>query len=447
MARQHWSPAHAKGETAMTVIATVGSNDEAAQIYNKIAWRVIPILVLIFLFANLDRANVGFAALQMKQELGFSNAAYGFGAGIFFLGYFIFEIPSNIALEKLGARIWFTRIVLTWGAATVALAFVNETTLFYVLRFVIGAAEAGAAPGVMLFLSQWVPDSQRGRFNALFWVSAPLAFVLSGPLSGLILTQLNGSLGYSGWRWLFVVEGLMTIAVAPLILLGLPNRIRDAGWLTAEEKQYAEAAVSRVSDAANAHTYADALRKPETLLCCAAYFLLLVGYYGIAFWLPQIIRQSGISDTWTIGWVSSLPWLAAAITVVFVGPFSDSPGRRKMVRIVSIAMTALGFWMSAFFSAHFGLALLGLTLAAVGILAASTVFWAILARIYVGSAAAIGFATINSLGNLGGFASPYMLGIVTDFTGSIVLGMYVITGSIILSGVVMSIAFRKMPSS
>lgn len=431
----------------MTVIATVGSNDEAAQIYNKIAWRVIPILVLIFLFANLDRANVGFAALQMKQELGFSNAAYGFGAGVFFLGYFIFEIPSNIALEKLGARIWFTRIVLTWGAATMALAFVNDTTLFYVLRFVIGAAEAGAAPGVMLFLSQWVPDSQRGRFNALFWVSAPLAFVLSGPLSGLILTQLNGSLGYSGWRWLFLVEGLMTIAVAPLILLGLPNRIRDAGWLTAEEKQIAEAAVSRVADAANAHTYADALRKPETLLCCAAYFLLLIGYYGIAFWLPQIIRQSGISDTWTIGWVSSLPWLAAAIAVVFVGPFSDSPGRRKMVRILSVAMTAFGFWMSAFFSANFALALLGLTLAAVGILAASTVFWAILARIYVGSAAAIGFATINSLGNLGGFVSPYMLGVVTDFTGSIVLGMYVITGSIVLSGVVMSIAFRNMPSS
>jgi MFS family permease len=431
----------------MTVIATVGSNDGAAQIYNKIAWRVIPILILIFLFANLDRANVGFAALQMKQELGFSNAAYGFGAGVFFLGYFVFEIPSNIALQKVGAKIWFTRIVLTWGAATMALAFVNDTTMFYVLRFAVGAAEAGAAPGVMLYLSQWVPDSQRGRFNALFWVSAPLAFVLSGPLSGLILTALNGSLGYSGWRWLFLVEGLMTIAVAPLILFGLPNRIQDARWLTDEEKQYARNAVSSVSQSADAHTYADALRKPETLLCCAAYFLLLIGYYGIAFWLPQIIRQSGISDTWTIGWISSLPWLAAAITVIFVGPYSDSPGRRKLVRILSVSTIAVGFWMSAFFSANVSLALLGLTLAAIGILAASTVFWAILARMYVGKAAAIGFATINSLGNLGGFVSPYMLGIVTDYTGSTVIGMYVITASIVLSGVVMSIAFRNVPST
>ncbi|QQO12519.1 MFS transporter [Bradyrhizobium diazoefficiens] len=431
----------------MTTITTVYTTEDAGQLYTKIAWRIIPILILIFFFANLDRANVGFAALQMKQELGFSNAAYGFGAGIFFLGYFIFEIPSNIALEKVGAPIWFTRIVLTWGIATSALAFVHDATLFYVLRFVIGAAEAGAAPGVMLFLSQWVPDSQRGRFNALFWVSAPIAFVVSGPLSGFILTQLNGTLGYSGWRWLFLVEGLLTIAVAPLILLGLSNRIQDAPWLTASEKKAAQDAVSHVAEGADAHTYKDALRKPETLLCCGAYFLLLIGYYGIAFWLPQIIKQSGISDTWTIGWVSSLPWLAAGIAVLFVGPFSDSPGRRKAVRIASVSITAIGFWISAYFSASVGLALLGLTLAAVGILATSTVFWAILARIYAGSAAAIGFATINSLGNLGGFVSPYMLGVVTDFTGATVLGMYLIATSIVLSGVAMSVAFRKMPSA
>lgn len=426
--------------TTITGVSPIVSTD---RLYTKIAWRIIPILILIFFFANLDRANVGFAALQMRQELGFSNAAYGLGAGMFFIGYFLFEIPSNIALEKVGAKIWFARIVLTWGIATVALAFVADTTWFYVLRFVIGAAEAGTAPGVMLFLSQWVPDSQRGRFNSLYWVSVPIAFVAAGPLSGLIMTQFNGLAGYSGWQWLFAVEGVLTILVAPLILLGLANDIKDAKWLTEDEKRVAEDGVAKLAKAANAHTYKDALRKPETILACLAYFFLLIGYYGIAFWLPQLIKQAGISDTMTIGWLAALPWLAAGLSVVFVGPFSDSPGRRGAVRTIAMLMTAVGFWMSAYFSASIALSLFGLTMAAVGILSASTVFWANLARIYIGGAAAVGFATINSIGNLGGFVSPYMLGLITDATGSTVLGMHAIAASIAISGTLMAVCFRK----
>jgi len=427
----------------MTTITGVSPIVSADRLYTKIAWRIVPILILIFFFANLDRANVGFAALQMRQELGFSNAAYGLGAGIFFIGYFLFEIPSNIALEKVGAKIWFARIVLTWGIATVALAFVTDTTWFYVLRFIIGAAEAGTAPGVMLFLSQWVPDSQRGRFNSLYWVSVPIAFVAAGPFSGLIMTQFNGLAGYSGWQWLFAVEGILTILVAPLILFGLANDINDAKWLTDDEKRVAQDGVAKLAKAANAHTYKDALRKPETILACLAYFFLLIGYYGIAFWLPQLIKQAGISDTMTIGWLSALPWLAAGFSVVFVGPFSDSPGRRGAVRTIAILMTAIGFWMSAYFSASIALSLFGLTMAAVGILSASTVLWANLARIYIGGAAAVGFATINSIGNLGGFVSPYMLGLITDATGSTVLGMYAIAASIAISGLLMSICFKK----
>jgi MFS family permease len=430
----------------MSAISGVSPIAGTDRLYTKIAWRIIPILILIFFFANLDRANVGFAALQMKQELGFSSAAYGLGAGIFFLGYFLFEIPSNIALEKVGAKIWFTRIVLTWGIATGALAFVSDTTWFYILRFIIGAAEAGTAPGVMLFLSQWIPDSQRGRFNSLYWVSVPIAFVAAGPMSGFIMTQFNGLAGYSGWQWLFAVEGILTILVAPLILFGLANDIRDAKWLTEDEKLVAQAGVANLAKSANAHTYKDALRKPETILACLAYFFLLIGYYGIAFWLPQLIKRAGISDTMTIGWLSALPWLAAALTVVFIGPFSDSQGRRRAVRTIAILMTAVGFWMSAYFSTNITLSLFGMTMAAVGILSASTVFWANLARIYVGGAAAVGFATVNSIGNLGGFVSPYMLGLITDSTGSPVLGMYAITASIVISGVLMSICFRNSES-
>jgi MFS family permease len=434
------------GAGLMSAISGVSPIAGTDRLYTKIAWRIVPILILIFFFANLDRANVGFAALQMKQELGFSSAAYGLGAGIFFLGYFLFEIPSNIALEKIGAKIWFTRIVLTWGIATGALAFVSDTTWFYILRFIIGAAEAGTAPGVMLFLSQWIPDTQRGRFNSLYWVSVPIAFVAAGPMSGFIMTQFNGLAGYSGWQWLFAVEGILTILVAPLILFGLANDIRDAKWLTEDEKLVAQAGVANLAKSANAHTYKDALRKPETILACLAYFFLLIGYYGIAFWLPQLIKRAGISDTMTIGWLSALPWLAAALTVVFIGPFSDSQGRRRAVRTIAILMTAVGFWMSAYFSTNITLSLFGMTMAAVGILSASTVFWANLARIYVGGAAAVGFATVNSIGNLGGFVSPYMLGLITDSTGSPVLGMYAITASIVISGVLMSICFRNSES-
>jgi MFS family permease len=431
---------------SMTTMSEVDPIADTDRLYTKIAWRIIPILILIFFFANLDRANVGFAALQMRQELGFSNAAYGLGAGIFFIGYFLFEIPSNVALEKVGAKIWFARIVLTWGIATVALAFVSNTTWFYILRFIIGAAEAGTAPGVMLFLSQWVPDSQRGRFNSLFWVSVPIAFVTAGPLSGFIMTHFNGLAGYSGWQWLFAIEGVLTTLVAPLILFGLANDIKDAKWLTEDEKRIAQDGVAKLAKVANAHTYKDALKKPETILACVAYFFLLIGYYGIAFWLPQLIKQAGISDTMTIGWLSALPWLAAGLSVVFVGPFSDSPGRRGAVRTIAMLMTAVGFWMSAYFSASITLSLFGLTMAAVGILSASTVFWADLARIYIGGAAAVGFATINSIGNLGGFVSPYMLGLITDSTGSSVLGMYAIVASIVISGLLMLICFRNSES-
>jgi len=294
------------------------------RLYTKMARRLSPVLIAIFFFANLDRANVGFAALQMREELGLSNAAYGLGAGIFFLGYFLFEIPSNIALQKVGAKLWFARIVLTWGIATAALAFVKDATWFYVLRFIIGAAEAGAAPGVMWYLSQWIPNSQRGRFNSLYWVSVPIAFVVSGPLSGYIMTSLDGLSGYSGWQWLFLVEGGLTVLVAPLIFFGLANEIKDAKWMTDDEKRIAEEGVTDLVNAAGAHSYRDALRKPETILSCLAYFFLLIGYYGIAFWLPQLIKQTGISDTMAIGWLSALPWLVAGLSVVFVGPFSDA---------------------------------------------------------------------------------------------------------------------------
>jgi MFS family permease len=436
---------HKTGDKRMTVTSldTAPPISSTGALYTKIAWRIIPFLMLIFFFANLDRANVGFAALQMRQELGFSNTAYGLGAGIFFLGYFLFEIPSNIMLQRVGARLWFARIVFTWGLATISMAFVKDTTWFYILRFIVGASEAGAAPGVMLYLSQWVPDSQRGRLNALYWISAPLAFVISGPLSGGIMTQMHSVAGHSGWQWLFLVEGALTILAAPLIYFALPDRIRDAKWLTEAEKQIAEAGAQSVQKTAKVHTYKDALKRPETIFACLAYFFLLIGYYGIAFWLPQLIKLAGTTNTMTVGWISTLPWLASIVAVYFIGPFSDRNGRRGMVRTTAVFLTAFGFAFSAYFNTNLPLSILGLMLAAAGILCGSTVFWANMARIYVGGAAAVGFATVNSIGNLGGFVSPYTLGFIMDKTGSPVLGMYAISACVVVSGILMYFCFRK----
>ncbi|MDB5820818.1 MAG: hypothetical protein JWQ11_4458, partial [Rhizobacter sp.] len=300
-----------------------------------------------------------------------------------------------------------------------------------------------AAPGVMLYLSQWVPDSQRGRFNALYWISAPFAFVVSGPLSGGIMTEFHQTAGFSGWQWLFLVEGALTIVAAPLIYFVLPDRIRDAKWLTEAEKRVAEAGAQSAAKSAKVHTYKDALKRPETILACLSYFFLLIGYYGIAFWLPQLLKMTGITSTVTLGWLSTLPWLASIAAVYVVGPYSDRNGRRGKVRTISVFMTAVGFCVSAYFASSLTLSLAGLMIAASGILCASTVFWANMARIYVGGAAAVGFATVNSIGNLGGFVSPYALGIIMDKTGSPVLGMYAIAMSLVVSGCLMYFCFRN----
>lgn len=426
----------------MTVATDFRSSATSDQLYTKVAWRLLPILILFFLIANIDRANVGFAALQMKQELGLSNAAYGLGAGVFFIGYFVFEIPSNIVLEKVGARVWFTRILLTWGVATLAMAFVNSTTSFYIIRFIIGAAEAGASPGVMWYFSQWIPNRQRGRFNAIFWVSIPMAFVIAGPFSGMIMTQLDGVAGYAGWRWLFIAEGAMTLLVAPLVFFGLTNSIQEAKWLTENEKSQVAEAVAIEARAALAHDYRGVFNKPETIYACLAYFFAIVGYYGMAFWLPQIIKKAGIADTSTIGWLSALPWLIAAVAVVILGPLSDAPGRRKTLRNLLMSLGAIGYCVSAYFADNIILSLAGMSAAAVGIICGPVIFWSGLARIYVGGAAAVGFAAVNSIGNLGGFASPYMLGLIMDAAGSPVVGMYAIACSIVISAILMGVCLR-----
>ncbi|WP_042337064.1 MFS transporter [Bradyrhizobium sp. DOA9] len=414
-------------------------------VYAKVAWRILPILFVVQLIGIVDRFNVGFAQLQMSKELGLSNAAYGFGAGLFFIGYFVFEIPSNMILARVGAKAWFTRILVTWGIATVAMAFVTNETWFYVLRFLVGAAEAGFAPGTQLYFSRWFPNGYRGRVNGWFLMSIPLAGMLNGPISGNILGHLSGFAGLSGWQWLFLIEGVVTIALAPLLFVILPNEPKNAGWLGKDERLIVEEGVETSRRLAHTHAIGDMLRSPRTLLMAAVYFLLLLGNYGIAFWMPQIIKGSGIADPVAIGWLAAVPSLCAFVAMPLFSRLSDAGGR-KWYLVVGGLTAAIGLVITSLNSTNTTLAIVGLALTASGVLGCIPVFWAYAARVYFGPAAVVGFALINSVGNLAGFVAPSYIGIVADATGSPVNGVHAIAIGQIVAILLIAAFFDKADS-
>ena len=296
--------------------------------YRKAVWRIVPLLIVCFIFAYFDRVNISFAKLQMQGDLGLSNAAYGFGASIFFVGYFIFEIPSNLILSRVGARVWIARIMISWGIASAAMMFVTSETWFYVLRFVIGATEAGFLPGIILYFTYWFPAKRRARINALFMTSISISGVIGGPLSGFIMTRFGGLGGLAGWQWLFLLEGLPTALLGLLVLAILDDRIASATWLSAEEKAVLQANLDR-EDHGTSHKFIDAMRQPGTLLLSLIYLFMLMGLYGLTFWMPQLIKNTGITSPMTIGLLTAIPYAAAGIGMVALGKSSDRHGERR----------------------------------------------------------------------------------------------------------------------
>jgi MFS family permease len=395
-------------------------------LYSRVAWRLIPIIFLVQIFGFLDRANVGFAKLQMQHDLSLSNAAYGLGAGIFFIGYFLFEIPSNLLLNRIGAKLLFARTLLVWGLATVAMAFVSNDIEFYILRFIIGVAEAGFAPGTQLYLSQWFPARYRGRINGAFLISLPVGLALGGPIAGLVMGTLHQVGGYAGWQWLFVIEGTISVALVPLLLKRLPNRLEDAKWLNVNEKQIVADDVAQLARQADSHRWT-ATFSPMILCLTTIYFLVLAGNYGIGFWLPQIIHNSGVTKTITVGMLSSVPYLFTIAAMLFIGKMSDRAQDRSHYLVFCSLLSALGLVITAVWIKDTAIGLMGMTLVSVGILSSIPVFWAVVARRLTGAAAVVGFAFINSVGNLAGFASPYAIGVITDKTGTQVSGLYALS--------------------
>ncbi|MEG0556253.1 MAG: MFS transporter [Comamonas sp.] len=393
--------------------------------YRKIAWRLIPFLVFLFILAWIDRVNVGFAKLQMLQDLQFSEAIYGLGAGIFFIGYFLFEVPSNLLLEKIGTRKTLMRIMVIWGIIATAMAWVTTPMQFYVARFLLGAFEAGFFPGVVLYLTYWFPAHHRARVNGLFMTSFAIAGAVGGPIAGAIMNGMQGVGHLANWQWLFILEGIPSVIAGFFVLKFLPEKPENARWLTRAEQQAVSRAVAAENQQGHKHvSLLSACRDYRVWLCAAVYFCIVSGNATIAFWSPSIIKEIGIQNTLQIGLISAIPFLAGTLAMVWNGLHSDKTGERRMHCAIAALIAAAGLILTGLFLHSAVLALCALTLASIGILAAFPVFWSIPSAFLAGTAAAGGIALINSIGNLAGFVAPYMIGALKTSTGSLSSGLY-----------------------
>jgi ACS family tartrate transporter-like MFS transporter len=387
-------------------------------IISKAAKRILPILMLCYLAAFLDRVNIGFAALTMNQDLGFSASAFGFGAGIFFLGYVLCELPSNLMLARVGARRWIARILITWSILSAATAFVWSPASFYIVRILLGAAEAGFFPGMIFYMTLWFPRAYRGGMFASFNVAVPLASVIGAPISGLILENLNGVAGLHGWQWMFLIEGVPALIMGLVVLFALPQEPKTASFLNDEERQWLTNRLDSEREAQETverFSVGRALVDPRVLLMCLIAVGLVIGTTGIAIWMPQFIKQFGLSNIQT-SFVSAIPPAFMAVAMIVVGRHSDKTGERVWHTAGPFLASAVGFVMAAFATNPI-IGLVGLTIGAAGIGGASPTIWIFPSTLLTGTAAAAGIALINSVGSTGGFFGPTIIGWVRDATG------------------------------
>ncbi len=403
-----------------------------AATYRKLTWRLMPLLLICYIVAYLDRVNVGFAKLQMLSDLGFSEIVFGAGAGIFFIGYFLFEVPSNIILHRVGARVWIARIMISWGLLSAAMMFVTSAPLFYLMRFLLGAAEAGFFPGIILYLTYWYPAHRRGRITSIFMTGIALAGVIGGPLSGFIMSKMAGVNGWAGWQWMFLLEGLPSVLLGLVVIAILDDRIADAKWLTEEERALLTANIASDSAHKEDASVFTVLTSARVWLMALIYFCYAMGLYGVSFWLPTIIKAMGIADPLEIGLMSAIPYGAAVIVMLFVSRSADQLRERRWHVAIPGLLGAAGLLLSVLWSHDTLWAMAALTLATAGILTTLPLFWSLPTAFLTGTGAAAGIAMINSLGNLAGFSSPFAVGWLKQATGSTDTGMYMMAGSLVL---------------
>ena len=427
----------------MTTTNLAAGAEDAA--YARVTWRLLPLLFICYVAAYLDRVNVGFAKLQMLNDLKFSEAIYGLGAGIFFIGYFLFEVPSNLMLHRFGARKWIARIMITWGVISGCMMFVQSPTSFYILRFFLGVAEAGFFPGIILYLTYWYPAARRAKVTALFMTGIPMAGVIGGPLSGWILTAFDGMNGMAGWKWLFLLEAIPSVILGIVVFVVLNDKIADAKWLSSDEKKMLQKNLDADGVHMEDHSAAGAFKNPKVWILSAAYFGFIMGLYGVGFWLPSLVKASGVANTTTIGFLTAIPYAAAVACMIWTSRNSDRTGERRWHIAIPALAGAIGLVASTLVPQTPLWAIVTLTIATMGILTGLAQFWCLPPAFLGGAAAAAGIALINSVGNLAGFVSPFIVGWIKQVTGSTNNGLFVIAASLIVGGViVLSMSKRKV---
>jgi MFS transporter, ACS family, tartrate transporter len=413
------------------------------RVLRKVTYRLVPFVMLLYFVAFLDRVNIGFASLTMNKDLGFSSTVFGTGSGIFFVGYFLFEVPSNLVLHKIGARIWIARVMITWGLVSGAMIFVQGPLSFYILRFLLGVAEAGFFPGIILYLSYWFPARRRASVTAIFMAAAPLSTALGSPISGALL-EMHGLLGLSGWQWMFLVEALPAVLLGIAVLFLLTDRPAKATWLADDERVWlidAMAAEQAGKSDRASHSFWSGLADIRVMALSLIYFGTSAGLYTLGIWSPQIIKEFGLT-TLEVGFLNAIPGILAVTAMVLWSCHSDRTGERTW-HVVGACLLASAGLLFAGSAATVTAVLIALSLVNIGISASKPPLWSMPTLFLSGSAAAAGIATINSIGNLGGFAGPFMIGWIKDLTGSFLGGLYFVAGLLILSAVLTLVLARS----
>ncbi|USX24079.1 MFS transporter [Oxalobacteraceae bacterium OTU3CINTB1] len=409
--------------------------------YKKATWHLIPFIFVCYFFNYLDRVNVGFAKLEMLDALKLSNTVYGLGAGIFFIGYVLSGVPSNLILHKLGARRWIAVMMVAWGALSACMLFVTTPLSFYVLRFFTGVAEAGFFPGMVLYFTHWFPSQKRGQVMALFMSAIPISGLIGGPLSGWMLAHFSaGQGGMMGWQWLFLLQGVPTVLLGIGVYFYLNDGISQAKWLDADEKRAMQDALAadekqRQSTSTVGQSFSDVLRNGSVWMLGVIYFCIQMGVYAINFWLPSIIKSLGYQSAVTVGWLSAVPYLFAAVFMIWAGRSADRHGERRWHVTAPMLMGLVGLTLAANFSSNPVIVIAGLSMATMGALAALSMFWALPAAFLGSAAAAGGLALINSLGQIAGFVSPFLVGWIKDATQSTDVALYILSSVMLLGAI------------
>lgn len=427
--------------------ATIIETPEDAAMFGKISWRLLPLLIVCYIIAFIDRVNIGFAQLQMRETLPFSDAAYAFGAGVFFIGYFLFEVPSNMLLERIGARKTLLRIMFGWGLVASAMMFVQSTGMFYTLRFLLGALEAGFFPGIILYLTYWYPSARRAKVIAIFMTGASFAYLIAGPSSGAILKYMNGVMGLHGWQWMFVIQGLPASALGIFAFFYLKDHPQEASWLTPREKSrlrelFEEDAQINQSSGGTHSSMFSMLRDPRVWVMSLVYFLVLGATYVIVFWAPSLIRSWGVQDVFMVGLLSTAPPLAAIVGMVLIGRSSDRHQERRWHFVFCCALAIAGLLVAILSKGWLIGGLIGLAILSIGQSAATPLFFTVVSEYMPKKTAAVGIALVSSLGNLGPAAMPSMAAFVREQAGNQAASLYLVAAFWLLAGVTLMLAVR-----